>query len=98
MKDAEMMRTKIVSKVVALSKSDFDNAIPDFIANGSRVVKEGWLLADPQAKGEDIILPKLKVSDPLSLINLNNEQKQTEPPNRYSEAGLIKELEKKRYW
>mgnify|MGYP001566199733 CR=1 FL=1 len=95
MKDAEMMRTKIVSKVVALSKSDFDNAIPDFVANGSRVVKEGWLLADPQAKGEDIILPKLKVSDPLSLINLNNEQKQTEPPNRYSEAGLIKELEKR---
>jgi DNA topoisomerase-1 len=89
MKDAEMMRTKIVSKVT------FDNTIPDFITNGSRVIKSGWLLADPQAKGEDVLLPKVFVGDPLSLLNLNNEEKQTEPPNRYSEAGLIKELEKR---
>ena len=109
MKDAEMMRTKIVSTVSKtpflgqLSKGVFDTeksdfgiaTIPDFSANGSRVVKSGWLLADPQAKGEDILLPKVKVKDPLSLLNLNNEEKQTEPPNRYSEAGLIKELEKR---
>lgn len=86
MKDAEMMRTKIIASV-----SD----APDFSANGSRVIKSGWLLADPQAKGEDVLLPKVKTRDALSLLNLNNEQKQTEPPNRYSEAGLIKELEKR---
>ncbi len=73
----------------------FSAAIPDFSATGSRVIKEGWLLADPQAKGKDVILPKVKPQDPLILLNLNNEQKQTEPPNRYSEAGLIKELEKR---
>ncbi len=89
MKDTEIMRTKIVSRV------PLDTEIPDFIANGSRVIKSGWLLADPQAKGEDVLLPKVKANDPLSLLNLNNEQKQTEPPNRYSEAGLIKELEKR---
>lgn len=52
-------------------------------------------MADPGAKGDDVILPKVKANDPLSLINLNSEEKQTEPPNRYSEAGLIKELEKR---
>jgi len=88
MKEAEIMRTKIISNIIG------DN-IPNFSANGSRVMKEGWLLADPQAKGEDVLLPKVKASDPLSLLNLNNEEKQTEPPNRYSEAGLIKELEKR---
>ncbi len=86
MKDAEIMRTKIIAAV---------DTIPDFVANGSRVIKSGWLLADPQAKGEDVLLPKVKANDPLSLLNLNNEKKQTEPPNRYSEAGLIKELEKR---
>lgn len=94
MKDALIMRTKIaVSPRSDLEKMPQRSDL--WSANGSRIIKEGWLLADPQAKGEDVILPKLKIYDPLSLINLNNEQKQTEPPNRYSEAGLIKELEKR---
>ena len=87
MKDAKIMRTKIITTT---SKN-----IPDFSANGSRVIEDGWLLADPGAKGEDVILPKVKTGDFLSLINLNSEEKQTSPPNRYSEAGLIKELEKR---
>lgn len=94
MQDALMMRTKITTSV-AVSTKNSDGSMPNFSANGSRVIKEGWLLADPQAKGEDVLLPKVKDNDSLSLINLNNEEKQTEPPNRYSEAGLIKELEKR---
>jgi DNA topoisomerase I len=89
MKDAKILRTKILANI------SITNEIPDFAANGSRIIEGGWLLADPAAKGDDVILPKVKVSDPLSLINLNSEEKQTEPPNRYSEAGLIKELEKR---
>ncbi|MBN2093931.1 MAG: type I DNA topoisomerase [Candidatus Zambryskibacteria bacterium] len=85
MQDALMMRTKIIAEV--------DNC--NFYANGSRVIRGSWLLADPRAKGEDIILPQVKLGDPLSLINLKSEEKQTEPPKRYSEAGLIKELEKR---
>ncbi|MEK7634967.1 MAG: type I DNA topoisomerase [Patescibacteria group bacterium] len=92
MQDALMMRTKIITKILPMS--DVGN-IPNFSATGSRVISEGWLLADPAAKGEDVILPRVKASEPLSLLNLNNEEKQTEPPNRYSEAGLIKELEKR---
>jgi DNA topoisomerase-1 len=88
MKDAEMMRTKIITNIK-------NKEIPNFSGNGSRVLKSGWLLAYPQAKGEDVLLPKVKTFDPLSLLNLETEEKQTEPPNRYSEAGLIKELEKR---
>ncbi|MFA6269926.1 MAG: type I DNA topoisomerase [Candidatus Paceibacterota bacterium] len=113
MRDALMMRTKIITNIVpgkvsseavisernstqpAKEETFPGTEIPDFSANGSRVIESGWLLADPQAKGEDTLLPKVKTSDPLSLLNLNNEEKQTEPPNRYSEAGLIKELEKR---
>src|SRR3990167_6106956 len=88
MQDALMKRTKITTGVGS-------GDIPLFAANGSRVIKSGWLMADPEARGEDTLLPKVKASDPLSLLNLNKEEKQTEPPNRYSEAGLIKELEKR---
>ena len=52
-------------------------------------------MADPEAKSEDTLLPKVKQGDNLSLLDLKQEEKQTEPPNRYSEAGLIKELEKR---
>ncbi len=90
MQDALTMRTKITAKVTSTN-----GPTPDFAATGSRVIREGWLLADPQAKGEDTILPQVKVADNLSLLNIESTQKQTEPPNRYSEAGLIKELEKR---
>jgi len=112
MKDAEIMRTRIVTNVKTSEKVSSEavfserksgtsaeeetfSEVPDFVANGSRVIKNGWLLVDPEAKGEDVLLPKVRAGDPLSLLNLNNEEKQTEPPNRYSEAGLIKELEKR---
>jgi DNA topoisomerase-1 len=69
--------------------------IPNFTANGSRVLFPGWLALDTTARGEDVELPKLATGDPLTLLALNSEEKQTEPPNRYTEAGLIKELEKR---
>ena len=40
-------------------------------------------------------LPKVKEKDPLSLVEARSEGKETQPPGRYSEAGLVKELEKR---
>jgi DNA topoisomerase-1 len=88
MKDAVVMRTKVVSNING-------NSIPDFHLNGSRVLFDGWTKADPAAQGEDVILPKLAIGDALNLLSIIAEQKETEPPPRYSEAGLIKELEKR---
>ncbi len=87
MASAQLLRTKIEAK------SDAD--IPLFTANGSRVVFPGWLALDTRARGEDVELPKVAAGDPLEVITLGSLEKQTEPPNRYTEAGLIKELEKR---
>lgn len=88
MKDAKMLRTKVTANVAS-------DSIPDFSLNGSRVLYDGWLMADPRAKQEDVEVPKLSKNQPLTLIKLNTEEKQTTPPPRYSEAGLVKELEKR---
>ena len=88
MKSAEIMRTKITATAS-------DASVPAFEANGSRVVFDGWLKADPKARGEDIELPKVEKGEKLDLTELASEHKQTQPPNRYSEAGLVKELEKR---
>lgn len=90
MADAAVERTKIIANVLGSKE-----AIPDFAATGSRVVFPGWLTVDTRARGEDIEVPKLTSGDPLTLTNLTVEGKETQPPSRYSEAGLIKELEKR---
>lgn len=86
MADAKTLRTKIKANVAGAT-------IPDFSANGSRVIFDGWLAADPGARGEDVELPKVAAGDPLTLVAANLEGKETQPPARYSEAGLVKELE-----
>src|SRR5581483_1136833 len=88
MKDARVMRTKILANVSSKS-------IPDFQANGSRTIYRGWLDADPAAGGEDVELPKVSVGEKLTLVDISALEKFTEPPSRYSEAGLVKELEKR---
>ncbi|MDO8569600.1 MAG: type I DNA topoisomerase [bacterium] len=93
MKSAEVMRTKVVANITPSTSSG--QAMPDFWLNGSRIIFDGWLKVDPQSASEDIILPKLEIDEPLKLLDINSEEKQTEPPGRYSEAGLIKELEKR---
>jgi DNA topoisomerase I len=90
MTDAKVKRTKITANITG-SKEE----IPDFSVNGSRVIFDGWLKVDSGARGEDTEVPKLAVGDSLKLREIDIEGKQTQPPNRYSEAGLIKELEKR---
>jgi len=90
MTDAELKRTKI-SASIKNAPTDF----PVFNANGSRLIFPGWLIADPEARGEDVELPKLSKGSELNLKDIRSEEKATQPPGRYSEAGLIKELEKR---
>lgn len=90
MKDAIMLRTKIIANLIDGSKD-----IPDFHANGSRLLSPGWLRVDPDAQGEEVMLPKVVAGELLKLNSLTAEERQTEPPSRYTEAGLVKELEKR---
>ncbi|MFA6338708.1 MAG: type I DNA topoisomerase [Candidatus Paceibacterota bacterium] len=88
MTEAKILRTKISTNIE-------DKSIPDFSAHGSRTLFYGWMSADPEARGDDVELPKISKGDPLNLLEINSLEKQTEPPPRYTEAGLVKELEKR---
>ncbi len=101
MVDAKLLKTKIVANVNRLSPPSRGSAealrgegvFPDFTANGSRLISPGWLAVDTGARGEDVELPKLSIGKELDLKNLEAIAKQTQPPSRYTEAGLVKELE-----
>ncbi len=87
MTDAKLLKTKITAEIEG--KED----LPVFGIVGSRLLFPGWLHVDSGARGEDVELPICKIGEKLKLITLNNEEKFTTPKDRYSEAGLIKELE-----
>lgn len=106
MTDAKLLKTKITANVTNVtealllsengSKASVTSVMfefPDFTATGSRLLFPGWLSVDTRARGDDVELPLCKEGEKLRLLGLNSEEKFTEPPGRYSEAGLIKELE-----
>ena len=95
MTDARLARTKITSNITEKNGANKETTIPDFTITGSRVIFGGWLRADPDARGEDVELPSVTKNEPLTLIDVISTEKTTEPPGRYTEAGLIKELEKR---
>jgi DNA topoisomerase-1 len=88
MSDARLLRTKITANTVS-------GSLPEFSANGSRILFLGWLKADPESRQDDVELPQVAAGEALTLADIHSEHKQTEPPRRYSEAGLVKELEKR---
>lgn len=93
----------IASQMIAaeIEKTSIQSVLPCggteyiFSANGHRIIEAGWMRIDTAARGEDVELPQVTSGDVLKLDELVSEEKYTTPPNRYSEAGLIKELEKR---
>ena len=88
MADAELLRTTVAGNIA-------ERSIPNFTTTGSVIVFTGWLLGDPRSRGEEKELPPVKAEEPLELLGIESEEKQTEPPPRYTEAGLVRELEKR---
>ncbi|MBB6340932.1 DNA topoisomerase-1 [Pseudomonas fluvialis] len=63
-----------------------------------RILKfDGYTKAQPQQSkpGEDDVLPDMSEGETLKLIKLDPSQHFTKPPARFSEASLVKELEKR---
>ena len=76
--------------------ADIENGIYEFRANGSRMTFDGWRKVYKSHSAEtDVIIPKISTGEVLDLVKLITEQKFTQPPARYTEASLVKEMEDK---
>ncbi len=72
----------------------------DFKANGQTIKFKGFMTlyvegTDSKEQEEEGMLPELKEEQEVGLNKLNPKQSFTEPPPRYTEASLVKALEKK---
>jgi DNA topoisomerase-1 len=104
-KDAEKLYELIWRQFVACQMSEAEFLSTSVVvANGDyelrtrgRIIKfDGFLKVAPQSakKEEDVALPDIKVGEALSLDKLEPSQHFTKPAPRYTEASLVKELEK----
>lgn len=86
----QMLPAKYLSVNLFVAASDFE-----LKARGRTMVFDGYTKVMPPAKTDDTLLPDVKKGDQLTLDKLDPSQHFTKPPPRYTEASLVKELEKK---
>lgn len=73
-----------------------ENGRYEFRANGSRMTFDGWRKVYSASQNEnEVKIPPLTEGQILDLEKLITEQKFTQPPARYTEASLVKEMEDK---
>ena len=67
-----------------------------FISKGTRTVEKNWHeFYAPYVKLEEIELPAMNKSDKIEVIKITMHDKETQPPKRYTQSSIIKELEKR---
>ncbi len=88
----QMVPAEFTSSSITVSAGDFE------LRTRGRVMRfDGFMKVLPPSskKDEDVILPDVKVDEELRLDKLDPSQHFTKPAPRYSEASLVKELEKR---
>ncbi len=65
-----------------------------FQADGKQIAFDGYLRVLSLRAPEEVVLPAVAQGEKLACAGLRPEQHATQPPPRYSEAGLVKMMEK----
>ncbi|MFB6075627.1 MAG: DNA topoisomerase I, partial [Candidatus Aenigmatarchaeota archaeon] len=77
-------------------KIKFDINGEIFQSKGKRVIEKNWIeLYEPYVRFKEQILPDLEKGELLEVFEVEMLEKETKPPNRYSQASLVKKLQKK---
>ena len=67
-----------------------------FIAKGTRTIEENWhIFYKPYLKVEEITLPAMKKGEKVAIDKIEKHNEETQPPPRYNQSSIIKELEKR---
>jgi len=66
----------------------------DFKATGARTLEKNWHeLYEPYVRLKEVTLPDLKKDETYKVKKLTKDEKETQPPNRYSQAAIVKKME-----
>ncbi len=68
----------------------------NFTVVGKRTIEPGWTsYYGPYMSTEELILPELEIGDKIKVTKLDLLSKETQPPGRYSQGSVLKEMEKR---
>ncbi len=89
---SQMAPAKFDSMQVSIANGDYG-----LKASGSKLIFDGYqrVYSPNLEEDKDKLLPDLEEGEILKAEEVNGEQKFTEPPARFTEASLVKELEEK---
>ena len=65
-----------------------------FLAHGESLIKEGWYKYYPYIKFKGKSIPALDKGSEINIEEIELKEDQTKPPARYSQASLLKEMER----
>lgn len=88
---SQMAPARLEKTVVTITSVNSDETL---IANGEIIIFDGFIKVYGRS-GEDTLLPSIKSGDKLELISAGSQQKLSRGPARYTEASLVRELEKR---
>ncbi|HJJ42502.1 MAG TPA: DNA topoisomerase I [Methanocorpusculum sp.] len=74
-------------------KVSFSASKEPYVVTGARQIFSGWRKIYPYSKAEDNILPVFKKGEVFALKSKKCDEKETQPPARYSQSKLIMEME-----
>lgn len=87
--------SQMTPAIFAVTNVEVNAAAGLFKAQGKILKFDGYRkVLPPTGKQEDALLPALRLRQALDLLELFSTQHFTQPPPRYSEASLVKSLEK----
>ena len=65
-----------------------------FVANGIVTLKPGWMeFYEPYNRSKEVVLPEMAKGDEVRVEKIDMQEKETQPPSRYSQASILKEME-----
>ena len=89
---SQMAPAKFKALSVVIANGDYD-----FKANGSKMLFDGFLKVYSMSKDDeaDRLLPDMEKGEVLQAVDIEGQQNFTQPPARFTEASLVKDLEEK---
>ncbi len=79
---------------VLRSEAAFDINDEKFIAHGHETLESGWQAYYPYIKFTDVFIPELAAGEKINIVNIRGREGKTEPPKRYTQGTLIRDMEK----
>ncbi|MDR2156187.1 MAG: type I DNA topoisomerase [Clostridiales Family XIII bacterium] len=94
---SRFVASRMAPAVFDAVSADVVNGAYTFRATGSKLKFDGFLSVyrTGQEDGDDRMLPELTEGEALDHAEISSEQSFTQPPPRFTEAGLVKELEER---